>query len=98
MTMPILTGPPPAPEYCNHFMGSLPTVRWSLRMLQWVGWTYCETFTNSGHRWYNLIDPAGLGEHMSTNRLRRVAMRMHFQYGTKAEKNFDLSLDTEPGF
>jgi len=96
-TPPILTGPPPAPEYCGYF-DLLPTVGWSLRMLQWVGWTYCETSKVGGYRSYNLIDPAGLGVYLTTYGLRREAMRMHIQYGLKSEKNLDFPFDNTPGF
>jgi len=93
--MPILTGEPPEPEYCGNM---LPTVLWSIRMLQWVGWVYCETAVIGGYRSYNLIDPGGVGVYLTTYGLRREAMRMHIQYGLKSEKNFDLVLDNTPGF
>lgn len=95
-TPPILTGEPPEPEYCGNSM--LPTVRWSIRMLQWVGWVYDHTDKIGRYRTYSMTDPGGYGVYLSTYGLRREAMKMHIQYGLKAEKNFDLVLDNEPGF
>lgn len=61
-------------------------------MLQWAGWTHHETAIIGGYRSYNMTDPAGLGVYLTTYGLRREAVRIHCQYGVKAEKNFDFPL------
>ena len=83
---PILTGPPPALQYCPNSV--LPTVRWSIRMLEWVGWTYEATTSMGTWRSYNMIDAAGLPAYMTTYGLRRMAMEMWLQYGVKVQRNF----------
>lgn len=95
-TTPILTGPPPAPQYCDYSM--LPTVGWSLRMLQWVGWVYEHTSKIGGYRTYTMRDCNGQPNYLTTYGLRNEAMKMHIRYGLKVEKNFDFPLDDEPGF
>ena len=83
---PILTGPPPALEYCPRTV--LPTVRWCIKMLEWVGWTHEATTSMGTWRSYNMIDAAGLPAYMTTYGLRRMAMEMWLQYGVKAQRNF----------
>ena len=83
---PILTGPPPALEYCSRTV--LPTVRWCIRMLEWVGWCYHDTKPFNGLRTYYMVDSGGSAVALTTYGLRRAAMEMWLQYGVKAQRNF----------
>jgi len=82
---PILTGPPPALAYRTT---TLPTVRWCIAMLEWVGWTHENTVRFGGVRSYSMIDCDGKPNYLTTYGLRRMAMKMWLQYGVKAQRNF----------
>ena len=82
---PILTGPPPALAYRTT---NLPTVRWCIAMLEWVGWSYDDTTKINGYRTYLMTDCNGKTSYLTTYGLRRAAMEMWLQYGVKAQRNF----------
>ena len=86
---PILTGSPPALAYRTT---ALPTVRWCIAMLEWVGWTHEATTSMGTWRSYSMIDCDGKPNYLTTYGLRRAALQMWVRYGVTAQKNFENPL------
>ena len=86
---PILTGQPPALAYRNT---ALPTVRWCIAMLEWVGWSYDDTTKINGYRTYLMTDCDGKTSYLTTYGLRRLALQMWVRYGVTAQRNFENPL------